>query len=240
MSVCGVCGADAAQFCGRCRVAAYCGRECQTADWRSHCATCANLPRDLLQVQLKWADDPAKSELCTKASTSNEGDSENFHAHVAGVPLGAYLQTLGAKISVDDALFVQLVAASQGLLSGAGNGDTNTYLFGVGVWAPWLTLKRAKKESVERKPVRFAPKSSAVDGELAAAGQWLAGPDFKNKYMGMTREGPARMTLAQWHTKITDSLAASGDKVARMLLDTGSLDFDQFRLYKGPAGEPEE
>lgn len=50
--MCSKCSARASERCGRCRVAYYCSRECQKADWRVHKTWC--IPRDTVGREIVY------------------------------------------------------------------------------------------------------------------------------------------------------------------------------------------
>jgi hypothetical protein len=241
--------------------ASYCGRKCQVADWKSrHGRTCARLPKPLLAVKLRLiggAERPCKhlteaSALCSRAEARNENGEDAFegfyrHPPAAREDLGAFLKGLGPDVAVDDALFVQLVAAALGRLGP----ESGPLVFAVGGLAPWLLLERALSTPAKLMPGYFAPTDSDAF-ELARrpprpGGRWLAGPDSKGRFLGMAPGGPARLPLSAWHELIlrglrdgvsdpTSPLSPEARQQIQLHLAIDDLEYAGYRLYRQPPG----
>jgi hypothetical protein len=193
-----------------------------------------------------------QSSLCLLArSTSTNGGEglglESFYVHPerARTGLKEYLEGLGSSMVVDCALFVQLVAAAEGIL---GRASTGPLVFGIGGWAPWLVLERAAKAPSYLAPGYYSSTDPAVISLLQHApsckGQWLSGPDKKGRYLGMTEDGPMRLWLPQWHERfiagLKKELALMDPSIAQqlsLLIGVGDLDLPTFKVFREPEKE---
>lgn len=258
LGACVTCGRAATSLCAACRADAYCGRECQAAAWRAgHRGACAALPAALRGVRLRLPPRGAAaaeaSALCRGAvaksggdgAKSGGGDDARVFAHppAARRDLAAYLAALcgpdGGALAVDGALFVQLVAAAEGFLGPAGAGPLP---FAVGGGGPWAVLERAARPRLGMLPGYLTaadPAAAALLREVPGGGAWLAGPDLRGRYLGMTARGPARLPLAAWHAGLVAGLRrlpaaeGAGPRLA-LLLSLGDLGFDDFEVLRAP------
>lgn len=259
-TTCAVCGTPTTLNCVNCEVH-YCKKECQVADWRKgHKYTCAKLPDALKLVKLHFPEPGQNitkvSALCVKGITTESGGEdalfEGFYTHPPEARQGfkSYLQEIaGAEkvITVDCALFVQLVLAARGLLCN----DDGPLVFGIGAWAPWLVSQRAREDKTilpginsDYFPGYFAPKNPAharVVQRTASGGQWLLGPNKNGLYLGMAKSGPMRLPLEGWHKTLVDGLQVemgrtdpdTRQQIAILLVD--DLTFDDYEVYRKPA-----
>ncbi|KAH4608983.1 MYND-type zinc finger protein samB [Parastagonospora nodorum] len=76
-STCAVCEKPASDKCARCRASAYCSKECQAADWKTHKTACADL--QLATILERTADIVHKAYLNFRETT---WDTVNFKVEI--------------------------------------------------------------------------------------------------------------------------------------------------------------
>ena len=78
--VCAVCGKPAPLQCARCSAAAYCGRECQVADWRAgHKAVCDVVAADIAR-QSGGSGSACAMEAALRISREGRGGPVEEHS----------------------------------------------------------------------------------------------------------------------------------------------------------------
>jgi hypothetical protein len=212
--------------CTACGIFAYCSKNCQVKDWKDkHSKNCAFLPENLRGFTFIYTyNPPVSSELLTegipfswgdiidKASFSNQKKLEYkasvitkdlnsdplfyFHGNKGLTKRDYIINFIGTTIVLDSNLFIQLYSWFTSKLS-------NDILFGdfgfstelSGSWLLYDILSvNAKYISILDEEV-YELVYSYVGIEIQ---QWIVGPDKNKRYLGMSTEGPARLTFEDW------------------------------------------
>lgn len=202
---CIVCSQPAKNRCAWCGKGFYRTKECQTLDWkRCHHLTCARMKGCFSGLHLKWAVNKNLYSNCEVVS--DMGDNRGQLIKVNMSP-----KELKSKVSdMDDLQYIQfltLVLQSDPNRKIVTSGCSGEVL-------PWLAFDRsahkgrfvrmpagAGKKPEELEIARIMPSDDAVvcaDGSRRTF--WVAGPDSRGRYLGMSPEEglPVRVTLREW------------------------------------------
>jgi hypothetical protein len=200
--------------CSGCRTVTYCDNKCQKSHWaRMHKWECARLifPRGTPPVKFKWGNAADTYELLTGEKIVGDPRRTPTTRPIVG--------RLPQTVPVDCSLFMQLVAALAAGRPGS---------IGIGYSANGCVTSSCKRDgdqsvlalNGEDLVVSYLTGSTAsVLGGLVHAGdysgQWLAGPDKRDRYLGMSKDGPVRQPLDWWENCLNEGLSAEREKCTR-------------------------
>ena len=217
-------GAD--NYCGGCHAVLYCGADCQKAHWPRHGKSCARLkfPAGAPKLRFEWIRPGCNIrdaiEELTDASLP-EGLNVSETPHFERVDLSQLARARGRRpVQVDCALFMQLVC-------GFTAGRREHLLVGLGLSASvnihrlsWDGTDNVLRMGDEKLPVRYIhPKNEVAADHLrhseSSRGQWVAGPDKRGRYLGMSQNGPVRHSLADWEQQLLNGVEAEARSYRR-------------------------
>jgi hypothetical protein len=171
-----------------------------------HKEACAALPpvlRGITYAALPYgADVAADSELCTKAEVCE--DSKAYHPAEALRNLGTYLSEMGSTISLDDVLFGQLLVYA----AHPDKHDSMLLELDANKVVLWSATSSHDDDDAAARLRIFEPalqEHKDAAGELARHFKMrerprrvLYGPDANGRYVGLSEDGPMRLTPEEW------------------------------------------
>lgn len=259
LHLCAVCDKDASKVCACCRDAHYCGVKCQREHWAEHKPTCLRLPACMQGVRYVLfdsdddyteADSPLIQECI--AETVGEADHPNHFfclKNSAKHQLRARLKSIaehdGGVIKMSCSVWCQLYLI-------ASSPDFETVGFGLCSEVVWQAVQ-ATGSNARMRPGYYCLSDSEVHMRSSAwlgaeRGQWLEGPDNNDRFVGLSKDGPRRLTLLEWHGRIVDDIkvAARDDDMPLRnrqnllkYLEDGAFAFDEYAMIRIPKRVPE-
>ena len=240
--VCDFCGSPASCRCSKCKTAIYCGSVCQATDWSNgHSRSCAALPRVLTGARLiAFHGHPGDDTVCSKAEIRNVVGSSHFLEGFFCYPtatqgsLQEFLTSLGSLVSVSDETFIQLSAASRGLL---GPDEGGPLVFGTGPEFVWMNISRDTTAGYLALGDLTLCEALKISG--IPSGIWINGPDKRGLYLGMSEKGPVRLSLNEWsksHNRIIrhrlDDIRPECRQWLSVHLAVGAFNPDAYELFR--------
>lgn len=172
------CGEKTTLVCAGCQYRPCC-RECQVEDWKTHKDRCARIDKLAPHLKGKVFKWPAVDVIEDWKKLGANVFEENGSYYMAA-------EKTFTTLPVDCSLFVQMLLNRQVYMIGRAAGLSFKYdNRKIGDMEVHCIL--VNNEEVRQDPVL---------SEFTA--EWVVGPDKKNRYLGMSQNGPIRLTKEDW------------------------------------------